>query len=93
MVQTPICWKVDIGNFFDFLEYSANAPDLLIPSHLGPSLGQLDTLDVFHDDVFAANRGQSIIAPVKDSWNRDTSIGLDCIEDLAVISLSSLDSL
>lgn len=54
-IQAPVSGKVDVDHFFDLLTYSVYASYLLVPSHRWPSLVQLNTGGVFHDDVFAPN--------------------------------------
>ena len=54
-IQAPVSWKFNVYHFFDLLIYSVYTSYLLVPSHSWPSLVQLNTGGVFHDDIFATN--------------------------------------
>jgi hypothetical protein len=75
-VQAPVSWEFNFYHFFDLQIDSVYTSDFLVPGHGWPSLMQLNTGGVFHDDVFAINGVGSIIAPVKDIRYRNAGIGL-----------------
>jgi hypothetical protein len=54
-IQASVSWKFNIYHIFDFLIDSVYPSYLLVPSHSWPSLVQLNTGGVFHDDIFAPN--------------------------------------
>ena len=54
-IQAPVSWKFNIYHIFDFLIDSVYTSYLLVPSYSWPSLVQLNTGGVFHDDIFAPN--------------------------------------
>lgn len=75
-VQAPVSWKFNVYYFFDLLIDSVYTFDLLVPSHGRPSLVQLNTGGVLHDNVFATNGVRSMSAPVEDIRYRNAGIGL-----------------
>jgi len=58
------------------LEDGADASYSLIASHHGPHLRQLNTFDMFHDDVFTLDRVEDIIVPIEDFGDGNLGLGL-----------------
>jgi hypothetical protein len=54
-IQAAISRKLDVYHFFDLLIDSVDASDLLVPGHSWPSLVQLNTSSMFHDNIFTTN--------------------------------------
>lgn len=55
--------------------------DSLLGGHGWPSLVQLKAHRMLHDDILAANGIRGIVTPVKDGWNRHSSVRLDWQQD------------
>lgn len=75
-IQAAIDRKLKVDGFFQIPTYVLDTADLLAHVHGWPFVAQVDTRCVFHDDVFAAYKIGSVIAPVQYLRYWDTSSSL-----------------
>lgn len=76
-IQTPVRREGDCCYLLHIGRNAMDTVDPLVCGHSWPFLVQLNSHRMFHDDILAANGVRCIVAPVKDDWNRHSSIGLD----------------
>lgn len=75
-VEAAVSLEINSRHLLNTINNSPSASNLLFPGHCWPYLMQLNTFDVFHNNVLAPDSVRRVVTPFKNCWYGDRRVGL-----------------